>query len=61
MSCPAAAAEPDVGASSATLMGPASAERVGLGTAAERTASAAANAAAFALMDNLIDRSSERV
>src|ERR1700676_852954 len=54
MSWPAAAAEPDVGARSATLIGPASAERVGDGTPTDRIASSATNVAAFALMDILI-------
>ena len=54
MSCPAAAAEPDVGASSATLMGPESAERDGDGDAADRIANAAASAAVFTLVDVFI-------
>jgi hypothetical protein len=54
MSWPAAAAEPEVGASSATLMGPVSAERVGDGVAADKIANAAASAAVFALVDVFI-------
>ncbi len=55
MSWPAAAADPDVGASSATLIGPLSAERVGVALASDAIAITAASAAVFARMDILID------
>src|ERR1035437_8597804 len=55
MSWPAAAAEPEVGASSATLIGPASAEGARVGTPADSIASTATSAAVFALMGILID------
>jgi hypothetical protein len=54
MSCPAAAADPEVGASSATLIGPESAERVGAGTTASAVTHAAASTAILALVDSLI-------